>query len=211
MLAIKFAYKLRMANGYDDDMIDGRALAENLVRSLQSLPARSVPMISSIPCSEVRVSRSLNWSLTYHQFSEAGDHLVRLFLPILVKLLPLTTIIQSQASVSDLNKQLDSARSKSQSTRSGPGRDDSTALRQLFSTLPAGAGGEMASEMDDIERIRAGTDPATGGKKPEEMSPQELHAVLWRVLKFRDSVMKKIEKTIGMSPSDVGFHSDLSI
>ena len=41
--------------------------------------------------------------------------------------------------------------------------------------------------MDDIERIRAG--PAAGGKRPEDMSPQELHAVLWRVLTFRDSSM----------------------
>lgn len=39
--------------------------------------------------------------------------------------------------------------------------------------------------MDGIERIRAG--PAQGGKRPEDMSPQELHAVLWQVLSFRDS------------------------
>jgi hypothetical protein len=42
--------------------------------------------------------------------------------------------------------------------------------------------------MEGIERIRAG--PSQGGKKPEEMSPQELHAVLWQVLSFRDSVVK---------------------
>ena len=39
--------------------------------------------------------------------------------------------------------------------------------------------------MDSIERIRA--EPASGGKRPEDMSPQELHAVLWQVLTFRDS------------------------
>ena len=46
----------------------------------------------------------------------------------------------------------------------------------------------MTREMEGIERIRAG--PSQGGKKPEEMSPQELHAVLWQVLSFRDSVVK---------------------
>jgi hypothetical protein len=39
--------------------------------------------------------------------------------------------------------------------------------------------------MAAMDRIRAG--PAAGGKNPEDMSPQELHAVLWQVLTFRDS------------------------
>lgn len=43
----------------------------------------------------------------------------------------------------------------------------------------------MSRELDGVERIRAG--PAAGGKRPEDMSPQELHAVLWEVLTFRDS------------------------
>jgi hypothetical protein len=43
----------------------------------------------------------------------------------------------------------------------------------------------MSREMENIDRIRAG--PAQGGKRPEDMSPQELHAVLWQVLTFRDS------------------------
>lgn len=43
----------------------------------------------------------------------------------------------------------------------------------------------MAREMDSIERIRAG--PQQGSMNPETMSPQELHAVLWQVLTFRDS------------------------
>jgi hypothetical protein len=53
----------------------------------------------------------------------------------------------------------------------------------------------MSRDLEEMDRIRAG--PATGGKPPEEMSPQELHAVLWQVLTFRDSVVKKISKTIG--------------
>jgi hypothetical protein len=71
-------------------------------------------------------------------------------------------------------------------------------LRDLLFKLPGGAGGEMTREMDGIERIRAG--PSQGGKRPEDMSPQELHAVLWQVLSFRDSVVKKIEKTIEKIP-----------
>ncbi len=45
----------------------------------------------------------------------------------------------------------------------------------------------MSRDLDNIERIRAG--PAAGGKNPDEMSPQELHSVLWQVLTFRDSGM----------------------
>lgn len=95
----------------------------------------------------------------------------------------------TQASVSDLNKELDRARSISQSqARSGPGGNQvgpTDVLRELLSTLPGGMGGEMSRELDTVERIRAG--PQQGGKPPEAMSPQELHGVLWQVLTFRDS------------------------
>lgn len=83
-------------------------------------------------------------------------------------------------------------------SRSGPGGSNSSpadVLRDLLFKLPGGAGGDMSREMEGIERIRAA--PSQGGKRPEDMSPQELHAVLWQVLSFRDSVVKKIEKTIG--------------
>lgn len=78
--------------------------------------------------------------------------------------------------------------SQSQSSRSGPGGGPSgpgDILRDLFFTLPGGAGSEMSRDLDAVERIRAG--PEQGGKRPEDMSPQELHAVLWQVLTFRDS------------------------
>ncbi|KAF8586868.1 Het-C-domain-containing protein [Ramaria rubella] len=97
------------------------------------------------------------------------------------------------ASVSDLNKEISKARSKSVS-----GPDSSSVLRDLFLKLPGGAGGDMTRDMESVERIRAG--PSAGGKRPEDMSPQELHAVLWQVLSFRDSVVKKIEKTIEKIP-----------
>ena len=99
----------------------------------------------------------------------------------------------------------------------GPVVSPTDALRDILSSVPGGAGSEFTRDLDNIERIRAG--PTAGGKKPEEMSPQELHAVLWQVLTFRDSgaymrilltknyelniffrtVMKKISKTIGVS------------
>ncbi|KAF5357198.1 hypothetical protein D9756_006590 [Leucocoprinus leucothites] len=107
----------------------------------------------------------------------------------------------SEASVSDLNRELDKARSKSLQSTRGPGggpADPSDVLRELFTSVPGGFGGDMSRDMDNIERIRAG--PAAGGKRPEDMSPQELHSVLWQILTFRDSVVKKISKTIEKIP-----------
>ena len=96
-----------------------------------------------------------------------------------------------------MNRELDKARSRSVQQSRGPGGKTVTpadALRDVLSTLP-GADSEMSRDLENIERIRAG--PAAGGKRPEDMSPQELHSVLWQVLTFRDSVVKKISKTIG--------------
>lgn len=76
----------------------------------------------------------------------------------------------------------------------------------------------MSRDLDSIERMRDGA--SGGGKRPEDMSPQELHSALWKILTFRDSggccfpvlcwvgadgcffclVMKKIEITIGDFP-----------
>ncbi|KAF7794906.1 hypothetical protein EIP86_006049 [Pleurotus ostreatoroseus] len=103
----------------------------------------------------------------------------------------------SQASVTDLNAELEKARAKAGATRGG-GNGAADTLRDLLFKLPGSGGSEMAREMDSIERIRAG--PAQGGKPPDQLSPQELHAVLWQVLTFRDSVAKKIEKTIEKIP-----------
>ncbi|KAI8976618.1 heterokaryon incompatibility protein Het-C-domain-containing protein [Trametes punicea] len=104
----------------------------------------------------------------------------------------------SQASVTDLNAELDKARAKSISqSASGPSPAD--ALRSLLFKLPGTDGQEAAREMESVERIRA--EPSQpGAKRPEDMSPQELHAVLWQVLTFRDSVVKKIEMTIEKIP-----------
>jgi hypothetical protein len=96
--------------------------------------------------------------------------------------------------------------------RSAPGSQSPDAiLRDVLFKLPSGS--EMSRDFENIQRIRDGT--AQGGKRPEDMSPQELHAVLWQVLTFRDSsehsvfmevvvdtytlqtVVKTIEQTIG--------------
>ena len=93
--------------------------------------------------------------------------------------------LQSQASVSDLNAELDKARAKS----GGNARDGSSpanTLRSLLFKLPGGDNAEMEREIESVERIRAEPNQP-GGKRPEDMSPQELHAVLWQVLTFRDS------------------------
>lgn len=42
----------------------------------------------------------------------------------------------------------------------------------------------MSRDLDSIERMRDGS---SGGKRPEDMSPQELHAALWKILTFRDA------------------------
>ncbi|KIL59439.1 hypothetical protein M378DRAFT_26963 [Amanita muscaria Koide BX008] len=116
---------------------------------------------------------------TFSLLGEATDHL-------------------SEASVSDLNRQLDTARSRSQGTRGEPGFDSVSALRSLLTSLPGNTGNSMARDMDNIERIRAG--PAQGGKRPEDMDPRELHGALWQVLSFRDSIMKTLSNTIEKIP-----------
>ncbi|TFK49110.1 Het-C-domain-containing protein [Heliocybe sulcata] len=103
----------------------------------------------------------------------------------------------SEASVSDLNRELNNATAKSRSM--GGGTSPSDVLRDMLFKLPGGGGGEMSREMESVERIRAGPSQP-GSKRPEDMSPQEIHAVLWQVLTFRDSVVKKIEKTIEKIP-----------
>ncbi|KAL1759591.1 heterokaryon incompatibility protein Het-C-domain-containing protein [Schizophyllum commune] len=103
----------------------------------------------------------------------------------------------SQASVTDLNHEMENAKQRSRD-RSGPGGGgDTSTLRELFSLLPDGSGGELSRDMDSVSGLRDGT---ANGKRPEDMSPQELHAVLWKVLSFRDAVAKKISKTIEKIP-----------
>ncbi|KAG2154191.1 Het-C-domain-containing protein [Suillus bovinus] len=96
----------------------------------------------------------------------------------------------SEASVTDLNKEFDRARSKSNSSNA--------ILRDAFLKLPGGSGDKMGRDMEGIEHMRAGME--RGDRRPEDMSPQELHSVLWKVLSFRDSVMKSISGILEKIP-----------
>ena len=68
--------------------------------------------------------------------------------------------------------------------------NSAVALRKMFFDLPGGGGDDLTRDMDGIQDMRAGQ---PGGVDPSMMSPQELHNTIWKVLSFRDSVMKKIE------------------
>ncbi|GAA5907677.1 Het-C domain-containing protein [Sporobolomyces salmoneus] len=93
----------------------------------------------------------------------------------------------SQNSVSDLSKAMDSAKS-----RSRDGSDSTSTLAKLLFDLPGGSGSNLSREMQGVEDIRT---RASNGQM-DNMSPQELHAVLWKVLTFRDNVVKGMENTI---------------
>lgn len=86
----------------------------------------------------------------------------------------------------DLNNEIHKAQEKSRA-EGGQGGASKT-LRSLLTKLPSGEGNELEREMDSVERIREEPNQP-GAKRPEDMSPQELHAVLWRVLSFRDRGM----------------------
>ncbi|BGP16034.1 hypothetical protein JCM10213v2_004028 [Rhodosporidiobolus nylandii] len=144
--------------------------------------------------------------LGYHQvFSHVGDN-VRIQSPagpcpplvtgsfggsdFIHSLLGEATDHISEASVSDLQKAMDGARSTDRGI--GGGSSTSDTLRKLLFDLPGTGGSQLSREMGDIEQIR--TRAQQGGMN--EMSPQELHRVLWQVLTFRDNVVKGIENTI---------------
>ncbi|GAA6061244.1 hypothetical protein JCM10212_002703 [Sporobolomyces blumeae] len=97
----------------------------------------------------------------------------------------------SEASVSDLSKAMDGAK-----TRSMDGSNSSSTLAKLLFDLPGSTGSDLSREMQGVEDIRT---RAQNGQM-NEMSPQELHAVLWKVLTFRDNVVKGIETTIEKIP-----------
>ncbi|TIB71326.1 hypothetical protein E3Q23_02480 [Wallemia mellicola] len=120
---------------------------------------------------------------------EAGDHL-------------------SSASVNDLNDEVKRATAKS---REGPGGGGNSAidnLRDLIfqldgytSKLPKsrslGGGngsGSLNRDFEDLSHLRSSS------RAPEQMSPQELHATLWKILSFRDRISKTIEATIDKIP-----------
>jgi len=64
----------------------------------------------------------------------------------------LTIMLQSEASVTDLNKAMDNSVQRS---RGGGNSGASMELRQLFSLIPGGQGNDLSREMDGVENIRA--------------------------------------------------------
>ncbi|GAA99255.1 uncharacterized protein L969DRAFT_86483 [Mixia osmundae IAM 14324] len=90
----------------------------------------------------------------------------------------------SEASVSDLNKAINRAKSE-------PTDSTGSALHAMFGQLPGTSGNHLSRELDDVQNI---------SRDPMDMSPQELHAVLWKILKFRDDVCLVIERTIEKIP-----------
>nr|AIC33785.1 heterokaryon incompatibility protein C [Puccinia cf. psidii AE-2014] len=99
----------------------------------------------------------------------------------------------SEASVSDLTKAIDTARNTS-------GTDPSSdALRSLLFEMPSGGGDSLSRELDGLSDIRRRSSSGSGFD-PAQLTPQELHSTLWKVLKFRDNVCKSIEKTIEKIP-----------
>jgi hypothetical protein len=96
----------------------------------------------------------------------------------------------SEASLDDLSKAVNKARSESQS-------NTNAGLRSLLMDIPGGEGESMSRDMDSITRA---SQPGQGGMDPSSMTPQQLHETLWKVLAFRDKVMKGIEVTIARIP-----------
>ncbi|KAF8320481.1 heterokaryon incompatibility Het-C, partial [Clavulina sp. PMI_390] len=107
---------------------------------------------------------------------EAGDHI-------------------SEASINDLTKEMNKARGEA-----NRGVGNSNNLRELLFAVPGVGGSDLARQMQGIEQMSRAAEPGQGGKRPEDMSPEELHAVLWQILTFRDNVVKVIENTIEKIP-----------
>lgn len=95
----------------------------------------------------------------------------------------------SEASVSDLAKSVDSAKSRSR----GGGTDPIQDLLSLISNIPGGSGDGNVSR--DAETLNRGPD-----RDPNQMSPEEMYKNLWRILEFRDRIMKNISNTIEKIP-----------
>ena len=59
----------------------------------------------------------------------------------------------------------------------------------MLSKAPGDTATEVSNDLDEIEKIGEDNEASVdgGGKtKPEEMTPQELHRRLWKILSLRD-------------------------
>lgn len=89
----------------------------------------------------------------------------------------------SEASVNELKREANEANRNPGSTAT---------LRNLLSQMPGG-GQQLTREMDDISQQSRAIDP-------NQLSPQELHATLFKILAFRDKVCMAIESGIEKVP-----------
>jgi hypothetical protein len=61
-------------------------------------------------------------------------------------------------------------------------------IKSLLGSIPSSDTQSMARDIDSINANRAGSATAAGGgKDPNLMTPQELYANIWSILKFRDA------------------------
>ncbi|GAA5928728.1 Het-C domain-containing protein [Sporobolomyces koalae] len=179
------------SNGNDADVYESYRLLGDLLHTLEDFPAHS-------NWCELSLMR-----LGYHQvFPHVGDS-CRIQSPagpapplvtgtfggsdFIHSLLGEATDKISSASVSDLSKAMDGAK-----TRSADGSDATSTLAKMLFDLPGGTGSNLSREMQGVEDIRS---RANNGQL-NNLSPQELHATLWKVLTFRDNVVKGLENTI---------------
>lgn len=65
-----------------------------------------------------------------------------------------------------------------------------TTLKKMLSKAPGNAATEISNDLDEIEEIgednQASAEGKEGKTKPEQMTPQELHRRLWKILSLRD-------------------------
>ncbi|EPQ30443.1 uncharacterized protein PFL1_01969 [Pseudozyma flocculosa PF-1] len=180
-------------SGRDADLFEAYRLLGQALHTLEDLPAHS------------------NWcelalrKLGYHQvFVHVGDN-VTVQAPDGTRVAPLVTgtfgsadFIHSllgeaqdhlsEASISDLSKAIDSAKTKSTGSQRSP-------LQDLLGTLTKipGAGGDGVSR--DLEDVSRGP-----SRDPAQMSPKEIYANMWKILELRDRIAKSIETTIEKIP-----------
>jgi len=64
------------------------------------------------------------------------------------------------------------------------------ALKKMLSKAPGGTAAEISNDLDEIEEIGEDNHASAAGEegktKPEQMTPQELHRRLWKILSLRD-------------------------
>ncbi|KAN0064810.1 hypothetical protein ACQY0O_001867 [Thecaphora frezii] len=185
--------RLARQSGREADLWEAYRLLGQALHTLEDLPAHS------------------NWcelalrKLGYHSvFLHVGDN-VTVQAPDGTRIAPLVTgtfgsadFIHSllgeaqdhlsEASISDLNKAIDDARSKSTGNNRSPLQD----LLGSLTKIPGGGGESFTRDLEDISRGPA--------EDPSQMSPKELYKNLWKILTLRDRIAKSIEVTIEKIP-----------